>query len=105
MTALSACMELHKLVMDPSLDWLESIWLSLWARSPPSQVPGRISHPLTKWILRLSLEGLVEWLRSTNKWTLQFDGASKDNPRVAGGGGILTNPKGIMEFRYAWGLG
>ena len=24
---------------------------------------------------------------------------------VVGGGGILTNPEGIVEFRYAWGLG
>jgi len=24
---------------------------------------------------------------------------------VAGGGGILINPEGTIEFRYAWGLG
>lgn len=105
MTALSAYMELHKLVMVPSLDRLESVWLSPWVCSPASQVPRRISHPRAKWILQLSLEGLVEWLRSTNKWTLQFDGASKGNPGVAGGGGILSNLEGIIEFRYAWGLG
>ena len=47
----------------------------------------------------------MKWIRSLNLWTLQFDGASKGNPRVTIGGGILINPEGIIEDKYAWGLG
>jgi ribonuclease HI len=36
---------------------------------------------------------------------LFFDGASKGNPGVAGGGGILVSPNGLLEITYAWGLG
>ena len=32
------------------------------------------------------------------------DGALKGNPRVAGGGVIIT-PEGLLETSFAWGLG
>lgn len=36
---------------------------------------------------------------------LFFDGASKGNPRKAGGGGVTLSPGGSTELRFAWGLG
>ena len=36
---------------------------------------------------------------------LFFDGASKGNPGVAGGGGVLLSPGGSTELRFQWGLG
>ena len=34
-----------------------------------------------------------------------FDGASKGNPGIAGGGGVLLGPDGSDVLRFAWGLG
>ena len=45
-----------------------------------------------------------EWKIKENKYILFFDGASKGNPRVAGGGGILVSPTGQLDIRFAWGL-
>jgi ribonuclease HI len=36
---------------------------------------------------------------------LSFDGASKGNPGLAGGGGIVESPNGSTILSYAWGLG
>jgi ribonuclease HI len=46
-----------------------------------------------------------EWKRKENKYILLFDGASKGNSGVARGGGILVGPNGLLEIRFAWGLG
>jgi ribonuclease HI len=35
---------------------------------------------------------------------LSFDGASKGNLGLAGGGGILEIPTGLMKLIFAWGL-
>lgn len=50
-------------------------------------------------------EDFEEWKRQRSKHILFFDGASKGNPRVAGGGGVLVNPNGQLDLSYAWGLG
>lgn len=105
MISHSTCMELHKKDIEPSLDQLEYAWLAPWVWSLDFQAPGHNSPSLAKWILRFSSKGLVDWLKSKNKWTLQFNGASKSNPRVVGRGWILFNPAGIIEYRSAWGLG
>jgi ribonuclease HI len=34
-----------------------------------------------------------------------IDGASKGNPGIAGGGGVLYNPEGNLVLSFAWGLG
>ena len=34
-----------------------------------------------------------------------FNGASKGNPGVAGGGGVLLDFDNIMEFSFSYGLG
>ena len=44
-------------------------------------------------------------MQEKKKWILQYDGASKGNPWVAGGGVIIINPEGKIEIRYVWGLG
>jgi len=50
-------------------------------------------------------EDFEEWKRQRRKHILFFDGASKGNPGVAGGGGVLVNLNGQLELSYAWGLG
>ena len=36
---------------------------------------------------------------------MSFDGASKGNPGLAGGGGIIENPTEAIAINYALGLG
>ena len=36
---------------------------------------------------------------------LFFGGASKGNPRMAGGGGVIINPEGKIEMEYLWNIG
>jgi ribonuclease HI len=48
---------------------------------------------------------LEEWKKSKNSNFLSFDGASKGNPGVAGGGGIIISPAGTTILRFAWGIG
>jgi len=35
---------------------------------------------------------------------LFFGGASKGNPRMAGGGGVIINPEGKIEMEYFWNI-
>jgi ribonuclease HI len=53
----------------------------------------------------LDKSALEEWKSSLNTSILSFDGASKDNPGKAGGGGVIRDPTGNIVIRYAWGLG
>ena len=36
---------------------------------------------------------------------LFFNGASKGNPRMAGGGGVIISPEGEIEMEYFWNIG
>ena len=36
---------------------------------------------------------------------LFFDGASKGNPGMAGGGGVVICPEGKIEVEYSWNIG
>ena len=45
------------------------------------------------------------WLRERKIFKLFFDGASKGNPRRAGGGGVVINPGGKVEIEYYWNIG
>ena len=48
---------------------------------------------------------LEEWKRMNTSHILSFDGASKGNPGVAGGGGVLVSPTEITCLSFAWGMG
>lgn len=103
LNALSLCLELNPLNRDSALDEMEDQWVGSLSPQPSLTLPSKVVLP--SWKFRLSLEELVDWKKKQQKWVLQFDGASKKNPRVAGGGGILFNPDGITEIKFAWGLG
>lgn len=87
------------------LNFTYLLCISPWACPPAFLSSMKIPLPRLSWILKLSHEGLAGWMQNSNKWSLQFDGASKINPGVEGGGRILINLEGIIEYRFSRGLG
>ena len=45
------------------------------------------------------------WLKERKMFKLFFDGASKGNPRMVGGGRIIICPEGKIEVEYFWNIG
>lgn len=50
-------------------------------------------------------EEIESWKRQQNRYCLQFDGASKNNPGKVGASGIVFYPSGKKIVTYEWGLG
>lgn len=48
---------------------------------------------------------IEQWIQEQNTFTLQFDGASKNNLRQAGAGGIIIDQNEQVITTYEWGLG
>lgn len=48
---------------------------------------------------------IEKWIQNQKKYTLKFDGASKNNPDRVGAGGIIHDHEGEVISSYEWGLG
>lgn len=57
------------------------------------------------WKLRMTEEEIESWKQLQNRYCLQFDGASKNNPRKVGEKGIILDQNGKKIVTYEWGLG
>ena len=94
----------NSLINSASLDLGEDHWLMDFVpnhhhrKNPNSVLRGC-------WEVRLEEQDFIKWRSTLEEHCLFFDGASKGNPSVAGGGGILLGPNGMMESTYAWGVG
>lgn len=66
-----------------------------------------LSHALklAAWEIRLEESEFLTWRATLNEVCLFFDGASKGNPGVVGGGGVLLSTDGTIACTYSWGLG
>ena len=60
---------------------------------------------LEKWEIRMDESQFENWLRERKIFKLFFDGASKGNPRKAGGGRIIIEPGGKIMMEYYWNIG
>jgi hypothetical protein len=49
------------------------------------------------WEIRKEKQDFEEWKTKEKKHILSFDGASKGNPGLAGGGGVLVSPTGSLK--------
>ena len=67
----------------------------------------KISKPISfpSWRVRLSTDNFSLWWQSKGVATIFFDGASKENPSVAGAGGLIFSPGNEKVSCFCWGLG
>ena len=57
------------------------------------------------WEIRLEENDFLIWRSKLKKRCLFFYGASKGNPGLAGGGGVLLSDENTILATYVWGLG
>ena len=57
------------------------------------------------WEIRLDKSQFENWMKERKIFKLFFDCASKRNPGMAGGGGVIICPKGKIEMEYYWNIG
>lgn len=106
--AISSCvkyMHLRSLKQDPSLENYEIFWMNLLshATTPLLSLGKEISTP--NWAIMKSKAKFSEWLKQLGAYSLLFDGASRNNPRVVGAGGNLLDHRTNVVTHYVWGLG
>ena len=87
-----------------ALDREEDLWLN--GMVPNHKDCSTLSASVHSiWEIRLEEQEFIKWRSALNIHCLFFDGASKGNPGIAGGGGVLLGPDGSDVLRFAWGLG
>lgn len=68
--------------------------------SKNKQSPAKSGKGKKKWKLKGTQNEIEQWIQEQNTFTLQFDGASKNNLRQAGAGGIITDQNGQVIATY-----
>ena len=67
-----------------------------------------IDIPLKKleiWEIRLDKSQFGNWMKERKIFKLFFECASKGNPGMVGGGGVIICPEGKIEVVYFWNIG
>ena len=82
----------------------EEHWIEHFKLHDQQQQTGNNSHQ-EAWEIRKEEQDFEKWKRKENNHILFFDGASKGNLGLAGGGGVLVSPIGQPKLKFAWGLG
>ena len=57
------------------------------------------------WEIRLDKVQFGRWMKERRIAKLFFHGASKGNPRMVRGGGVIISPEGELEMEYLWNIG
>jgi hypothetical protein len=57
------------------------------------------------WEVRMGEQDFIKWRPPLGMHSFTFNGASKGNPSLANGGGLLLDPLGMLVVTYSWGLG
>ena len=78
----------------------EELWIEHFKLWDQQQQTGNSSHQ-EDWEIRKEEQYFEEWKRKENKHILFFDGASKGNPGLVGGGGVLVSPIGHPEISFS----
>ena len=64
-----------------------------------------VLRKLEIWETRLYKYQFENWMKERKIFKLFFDGASKGNPGMARGGGVIIFPEGKIEIEYYWNIG
>ena len=64
-----------------------------------------VKRSLKVWEIRMDQSQFEIWMKERKIFKLFFNEASKGNPRVAGGGGVIICPEGNIETEYYWNIG
>ena len=64
-----------------------------------------VKRKLEVWEIRLDKSQFKNRIKERNIFKLFFDGASKGNPGMVGGGGVIICPEGKIEMEYYWNIG
>ena len=80
--------------MDNEKEWMQSF--------NTLAVNNADAKKLEEWDIKMDNSHFENWLKERKIFKLFFDGASKGNPRKAGGGGVIINPDGKVEVEYCW---
>jgi hypothetical protein len=82
----------------------EELWLDQFKIQSPNGI--NVSTPnQEEWEIRKGKQDFEKWKTNRNVHILSFDGASKGNSGLGGGGGIIENPAEETTINYALGLG
>jgi hypothetical protein len=82
----------------------EEQWIERFKLQDQQQQKGN-NPQQENWEIKKEEQDFEEWKRKENKHILFFVGASKGNPGLDGGGGVLVSPTGHLELSFSWGLG
>ena len=62
-------------------------------------------QPLEVWEIRMDHSYFEIWMKERKLFKIFFDEASKGNPGIARGGGVVIYPEGNNEHEYCWNIG
>ena len=80
-------------IEDNEFKWMQSFNVANISIDPGSK-------RLEVWEIRLDKSQFGNWLKERKVFKLFFDGVSKGNPGLAGGGGIIISPEGRKEVEF-----
>ena len=78
-------------------------WMHSFNASSSDNEP--IPRKLETWEIRLDKSQFRNWMKERNMFKFLFDGASKGNPGMAGGGGVVICSERKTEIEYYWNIG
>ena len=64
-----------------------------------------VVRKMESWEIRLNKVQFGNWMKERRIVKLFFDGASKGNPQMVGGGGVIISTEGEIEIEYFWNIG
>jgi len=90
----------HNNLQQEERDWIGKAILENNGKIGPKKAP-----TTRNWKLRMSEKEFEEWRKNQNRFSLFFNGVSKNNPGKAGASGVISDPDGKEIITYEWGLG
>lgn len=92
--------KLDNVLLPEEISWLDESLRHASNKNNPFQ-----PCPNLEWWLWTSELDFQKWWKKQRKVTIFFDGASRRNSWISGGGGVIYSPDGHNKDKFSWGLG